>query len=146
MFTWVALEEFGGSLFEALSQLLLIGPFEFAVQYAPLVSVKALAGYTAWLLFQAALYTFLPSELSTGQLTPAGYILQYYTNGLLAWVVAHIVFVVAVLYGLLNPAIIATNWAGLLVAANVYGFLLSTFAYYKAHRFPTHAEDRKFSG
>lgn len=146
MFTWVALEEFGGSLFAALSQLLLKGPFEFAAQYAPSVSGKGLAGYTAWLLFQAALYTFLPCELSTGQLTPAGYVLQYHTNGLLAWVVAHVAFVVAVLYGLLNPAIIATNWAGLLVAANVYGFLLSMFAYYKAYRFPTHAEDRKFSG
>jgi 7-dehydrocholesterol reductase len=146
IFTWVALEDFGGSLVAAFSQLLLMGPFEFAAQYAPSVSGSAVAGYTSWLLFQAALYTFLPSKLSTGQLTPAGYLLQYYTNGLLAWVVAHVAFVVAVLYGLLNPAIIATNWAGLLVAANIYGFLLSAFAYYKAHYFPTHAEDRKFSG
>ena len=146
IFTWVALEDFGGSLWTALSQLLLIGPFNFAIQHTPLISRKELAGYSAWLLFQATLYTFLPSDLGTGQLTPAGYQLKYYTNGLLAWVVTHVGFIAAVLYGAINPAIIANNWAGLLVAANIYGFLLSAFAYFKAYRFPTHVEDRKFSG
>jgi hypothetical protein len=40
----------------------------------------------------------------------------------------------------------AQNWAGLLVAANVYGYILPMFAYAKAHVAPSHAEDRKFSG
>ncbi len=35
---------------------------------------------------------------------------------------------------------------GILVATNIYGYLLTLFAYTKAHLFPSHPEDRKFSG
>jgi 7-dehydrocholesterol reductase len=146
IFSWIALEDFGGSLFAAFSAASSLGLLEFAAHYAPHTSLKAYAGYSAWLIFQAALYTFLPSKLSTGQLTPAGHLLKYYTNGLLAWVVTHVLFAVAVLSGVLDPAIIAKNWAGLLVAANFYGYFLSAFAYAKAHLSPSHKEDRKFSG
>jgi 7-dehydrocholesterol reductase len=145
-FARIALEAFGGSLSEALSQFLVIGSFEFAARYTPAATFKASAGYIGWLLFQAMLYTFLPSKLGTGQLTPAGYLLQYRINGLLAWLLTHIAFVTAVVCGALDSAIIAKNWAGLLVAANAYGFLLSAFTYFKAYCYPTHAEDRKFSG
>lgn len=146
IFTWIALEDFGGSLFSAFTAAFSLGPFEFATRYMPLASMKGYAGYVAWLIFQAVLYTFLPSKLSTGQLTPAGHLLKYYTNGLLAWVVTHALFAVAVLYGVLNPAIIAQNWPSLLVATNVYGYSLSAFAYIKAYLAPSHREDRKFSG
>lgn len=145
-FARIALQAFGGSLSGALSQFLLIGCFEFAARYVPAASFKASAGYIGWLLFQATLYAFLPSKLSTGQLTPAGYLLQYRTNGLLAWLLTHIAFVAAVACGALDSAIIAKNWAGLLAAANAYGFLLSALVYFKAYCYPTHAEDRKFSG
>jgi 7-dehydrocholesterol reductase len=146
IFTWIALENFNGSLLLALSTLLSLGPCDFAVRYAPPVSLKAFAGYTAWLVFQAILYTFLPSKLSTGQLTPAGHLLEYYTNGLLAWIVTHGIFGAAVFSGTIDPAIIANNWPGLLVATNIYGFILSTLAYLKAYHSPSHCGDRKFSG
>lgn len=122
------------------------GLWEFMVQNAPPPSLEAFEMYAAWVLFQAALYHFLPSRLSTGQLTPAGYLLQYHTNGLLAWVATHVVVVLAVYFGVIDPAWMAKNWAGLLVAANAYGFLVSGFAYGKAYLAPTHARDRKFSG
>jgi 7-dehydrocholesterol reductase len=146
IFTWIALKDFEGSLFAAFGTALSLGPLEFAERYVPHASMKGYAGYGVWLIFQAVLYTFLPSKLSTGQLTPAGYLLKYYTNGLLAWVVTHALFTAAVLYGVLDPAIIANNWAGLLVATNVYGYSLSAFAYVKAYLAPSHEEDRKFSG
>jgi 7-dehydrocholesterol reductase len=146
IFAWVALESFGGSLVAAFTTALSLGPLEFAARYVPRASVNANAGYILWLGFQATLYTFLPSKLSTGQLTPAGHLLEYYTNGLLAWVVTHALFATAVFYGVLDPAIIARNWAGLLVATNVYGYSLSAFAYAKAYLAPSHREDRKFSG
>lgn len=81
-----------------------------------------------------------------GQLTPAGNLLEYRTNGLLAWLATHAAFAVCVLRGHVDPAIIAKNWEALLVAVNVYGFLLSGIAYAKAYLSPTFEGDCKFSG
>ncbi|RDW59118.1 hypothetical protein BP5796_12042 [Coleophoma crateriformis] len=145
-FSWVVLEEFHGSLIEALEALVSSSPWDFAAKYSPKLSLGATSVYLGWLLMQAVLYNYLPSKLSTGQLTPAGYLLQYYTNGLTAWVLTHVAFIASVYFSLADPAWIAKNWAGLLIATNCYGFLLPAFAYIKAHIAPTHAEDRKFSG
>lgn len=146
IFVWISMEYFGGSLFAAIAGVIDDGVLDFCAKYGPELSMQACIGYTLWVSFQAALYQFLPSKLSTGQLTPAGHLLQYYTNGFAAWIVTHIAYVAASYFGLINPAFLAQNWAGLLVAANVYGFLLSGFAWAKAHIAPTHVEDRKFSG
>jgi 7-dehydrocholesterol reductase len=118
----------------------------FFLRYAPRSSSKATVGYGIWLLFQAALYQFLPSVLSSGQLTPAGNLLKYRTNGLLAWSITHVLFAASSLYGILDPAILAKNWEGLLLVTNVFGFLLTGVAYAKAHFSPSHEKDRKFSG
>jgi 7-dehydrocholesterol reductase len=126
--------------------MLAVGPTSFLQQFAPRPNLQVNIGYGAWLLFQAALYQFLPSVLSSGQLTPAGHLLKYRTNGLLAWVVTHVLFLVTSYLGLLDPAILARNWEALLVSVNFYGFLLSGVAYGKAHLMPTHVGDRKFSG
>lgn len=143
---WVALNQYDGSLLNAFVGMYVEGPWEFMVRNTPSPSLKAFEVYAAWVLSQAALYHCLPSRLSTGQLTPAGHLLQYRTNGLLAWAVTHVLFVLAVCFGVIDPAWIAKHWAGLLVAANSYGFLVSGFAYVKAYLAPTHARDRKFSG
>jgi len=108
--------------------------------------MEASVGYGIWILFQATLYQFLPSALSTGQLTPAGYLLKYRTNGLLAWCVTHALFLGFSVCGFLDPAILARNWEGLLVATNIFGFILTGVAYIKAHLSPSHEKDRKFSG
>jgi len=42
--------------------------------------------------------------------------------------------------------VIYDNWGGLLIVANIYGYLLAIFSYVKAYLFPTHPKDRKFSG
>ncbi|KAI8823965.1 ergosterol biosynthesis ERG4/ERG24 [Fimicolochytrium jonesii] len=103
--------------------------------------------YFAWLLFQAALYAFLPGKIGYGQMTPAGYTLPYVVNGLLAWVVTHALFIGASLgLGLFPASIIHDHWGGLLIAANVYGYFLTIFSYLKAYIAPSHKEDRKFSG
>ncbi len=122
------------------------GPLSFAARFGPKFSIKACSGYATWLLFQALLYTYLPCTTSTGQLTPAGNLLKYQTNGLFAWVVTHILALAAVMAGVLDPAILAKHWGGLLIVANIYGFLVSVFSYIKAQLVPTHPQDRKFSG
>jgi 7-dehydrocholesterol reductase len=146
IFLWISLSSFGGSLTAAYNILLEFGPVNFFLLYAPRSDFKATLGYGVWILFQAALYQFLPSGLSTGQLTPAGNLLKYRTNGLLAWIITHLLFVTLAIFGYLDPAILAKHWEPLLVAANVFGFLLTGLAYAKARLSPTHEKDRKFSG
>ncbi|KAL9131306.1 MAG: hypothetical protein Q9217_000741 [Psora testacea] len=118
----------------------------FVNQYAPRPSMQASLGYAAWILFQGILYSLLPGPISTGQLTPAGNLLKYKTNGLLAWTITHVAFLGAGAAGVLDLAIIAKNWEGLLVASNVYGFLLAGFCLVKGYVAPSHPNDRKFSG
>lgn len=146
IFCCISLSQFDGSLWAALVFMLENGADTFYSMYAPKPDLPVALGYSAWVLFQATLYIFLPSTLSTGQLTPAGHLLKYRTNGLLAWVVTHLLFAAAVLTGIMNPAILAEHWGGLLVLANISGFLIAGFVYIKAHWAPTHEGDRKFSG
>ena len=144
--SWNALEDFDGSLLTCLAAFWFRGPVPFAAQFAPAFSAQACVGYAMWLSLQAMLYTFLPCKTSTGQLTPAGNLLKYKTNGLSAWIVTHILVFAAAVSGVLDLAIIAKHWGGILIAANTYGFLISAFSYIKAQLAPTHPEDRKFSG
>jgi len=146
IFSWISLSAFDGSLFAAWESMVQTGPLLFFYTHAPRPDFNATVGYMAWLLFQVVLYQFLPSKLSSGQLTPAGHLLKYRTNGLLAWAVTHVLFGLSAVFGFMNAAIIARNWESLLVSANVAGFLLSGFAYAKAVVAPTHEGDLKFSG
>ncbi|QSZ32220.1 hypothetical protein DSL72_001793 [Monilinia vaccinii-corymbosi] len=146
IFWWIALEQFEGSLYSTAMAMFTMGPVNFLWQYSPRGNMSTNIGYAMWLVFQAALYQFLPSKLNKGQLTPAGFLLEYRTNGLMAWIVTHALFLITSYYGLLDPAILARHWEPLLVSVNIYGFFLSGFAYLKAHLNPTHEGDRKFSG
>jgi 7-dehydrocholesterol reductase len=142
----MALFHFHGSLLSVASALWELGPIEFTLRYAPRYSATATAGYAAWVLFQGFLYMCLPSKICYGQQTPAGHLLPYHINGLSAWIVTHVLYAASSYAGILDPAIIARNWEGLIVAFNMYGYLLPLIAYVKAHLAPTHTDDRKFSG
>lgn len=131
IFIWIALEHHQGSIFTSIAALWQYGFFGFVEKFAPVATWNATLGYATWLLFQATLYTFLPGHLSSGQLTPAGHLLKYNTNGLLAWAVTHIAAVALALAGLVDPALLAKHWPGLLVAVNVCGFVLSKASYSK---------------
>ena len=143
---WIALQYFGGSLASTISAVGQDGFTSFVYRYAPRPSVDASLGYATWLIFQGTLYSLLPGPISTGQLTPAGNLLKYKTNGLLAWTVTHVAFLGAGALGMIDLAIIAKHWEGLLIASNVYGFLLAGFCLIKGHIAPSHPNDRKFSG
>ena len=143
---WVTLEYFDGSLSSMLSALYSDGLTSFTQQYAPRPSKEASIGYAGWLAFQGALYSLLPGPISTGQVTPAGNLLKYKTNGLLAWVTTHLLTMLAALIDVLDLSLIANHWEGLVIAVNVYGVLLAAFAQIKAHVAPSHPNDRKFSG
>lgn len=148
IFYWIALSTYSGEMTSAFQDMIRTTPIAWFQAHIPRGSMRVSLAYCAWLFFQAALYQFLPCgrNLSLGQPTPAGYVLQYNTNGFLAWVVTHALYFAFSYSGFLNPAIIARNWEPLLISANLYGFFLSGFAYLKAHLSSSHPRDRKFSG
>jgi 7-dehydrocholesterol reductase len=82
------------------------GPLVFFREHFPQTDSKVNFSYAGWLALQVALYRFLPSKISTGQLTPSGNLLQYRTNGLFAWIVTHGLFMLSVLCGLFDASII----------------------------------------
>jgi len=143
--SWIALEDFNGSLSATLETLRANGPSSFAAQYGPAFNLNTAFLYVAWILFQTVLYTYLPGK-SKGQLTPAGMLLEYHTNGLLAWGVTVALFVTGWATGTIDAAIVANHWEGLIVMFNLWGYALSVLAYVKAYYAPTHVHDRKFSG
>lgn len=146
IFYWVALSSFHGSLTSTWQAMWAAGPVSFFWNQAPKEDYRVHLCYIGWLLYQAGLYQFLPGKLSVGQLTRAGHLLKYRTNGLFAWFLSHLLFGAWVLHGCVDPAIIARHWEPLLITANIYGFVVTGFTYLKAHISPTHEGDRKFSG
>lgn len=113
----------------------------------PKFSLDSLLLYAGWLAFQALLYQFLPAPLAYGQETPAGHVLPYRVNGLLAWVLCNAGFpLLALGLGLFPLSIIADHWDGLLVATNFYAFLLVAVTYVKALVAPSHPNDCKYTG
>ena len=143
---WIALENFQGSLIETLKAASDAGPVLFIYHNLPQPSTISIIGYAAWLLWQTLLYGYLPGPSCSGQRTPGGHLLTYTANGLMAWSITHLLFLTASVLGILNAAIIARHWEGLLVAANVYGFFLATFAQFKGYWFPSFPSDCKLSG
>lgn len=146
---WMALEHFNGSLSEAVrwvteSAILRNGSLD--LNYLPKPSWTGTSMYIGWLLFQAILFSFLPGRITYGQRTPGGNLLTYNANGLIAWLLTHLLFCIGVHQQLFSASVIARNWQGLFIAANVYGYLLAGFSFLKAHWFPSHINDRKFSG
>jgi len=58
----------------------------------------------------------------------------------------HLIVFVSVFLGIFRATIIYDNWGQILVLANIFGYVLSIFSYFKANFFPTHPDDVRFSG
>ena len=116
------------------------------VNFLPAWDPQAAKIYVGWLVTQAVMYVVVPGEIAHGQRTPAGHLLPYRVNGLLCYFLSHAGFVAGAYLGLWKLSVIADHWPGLFICANLAGYGLTTFCYIKAHLFPTHADDRKFTG
>jgi len=99
-----------------------------------------------WIALQACLYRLLPGSRHTGQLTPAGHLLEYKTNGLLACFITFCLFGWLVIMGQMKASFIATNWGSFLAALNVWGLVVTGLLYVKARIAPTHPQDNVFTG
>ena len=119
-----------------------------ALLYAwlPQASWKATQIWCGWCAAQAVLYMTVPGPIGYGQRTPAGHLLPYYVNGTACYVISHVAFVAGAYLGLWKLSVIADNWSGLFVIANIAGYGLTTFCMIKAYVAPSHPADRKFTG
>ena len=150
-FFWLACDSYQCSLGNLAHELWtrfhdLSSVLAFVRSNIPAVTPSALKLYSFWMILQVVLFLVLPGKKARGQITPAGNVLSYKCNGLNAWVLSHVFFLAAVKFGVLKASAIADDWGPLIVLANVFGFSLSAFSYLKALHFPTHPEDRCFSG
>ncbi|KAL5591418.1 hypothetical protein FOVSG1_010307 [Fusarium oxysporum f. sp. vasinfectum] len=143
---FITLAEYEGSLSLFADAVKEHGFWTICAQYGPHLTTKGIAAVICWVGIQALLYCLLPGEQHQGQLTPAGYLLNYKINGLSAWIVTHLLYGVLSWLGILDPGFIPRNWSSLIGAMNLAGFVISALALVKAYVMPTHPEDRKFSG
>jgi 7-dehydrocholesterol reductase len=119
---------------------------EMIAGWVPHSSPQAFLIFAVWCALQLVLLFVIPAPTGYGNVTPAGHKLSYRLNGLRAWFVTHVLLGVAVIAGLIPATLIYDQWGGLLIAANVWGFAITAFVYWKAHRAPSHPGDRHFSG
>lgn len=124
--------------------------YEAIGQFIPYPTFESLQIVAIWTSFQAVLYLYLPGPIGYGQKTPAGLELPYNVNGFRAFILSNVLFVLLSdpRFGLnlFNPTIFFDHRGALLAVANIFGYLLSIYAYIKAHFNPTHPDDVKFSG
>lgn len=143
---YITLDRYEGSLTQFIRAATQEGFWHLIFTHGPQPDFKSLLAVVGWVALQAVLYVWLPGPVNTGQLTPAGHLLSYRTNGLLAWAVSHVLLAALCWFGYLDPGFIPRNWGGLVAAMNIMGFVATTFVYIKAYLWPSHPEDRRFSG
>lgn len=146
LLNWIALTRYDGSMTAAVVALGKNGLLDFLKINQLQPTLVASLGYIGWFLFQAFLFVVLPGAKCFGQRTPGGLLLAYVTNGLNAWMLTHILFFLGAFAGVFDAAIIANHWEGLLVAANVSGFVLAFLFQVKGYYMPSYKEDQKMSG
>ncbi|KAJ5644240.1 ergosterol biosynthesis ERG4/ERG24 family-domain-containing protein [Penicillium longicatenatum] len=148
IFLCICFERFDGSLQHGLLDLLACQSLKgFFQQYLPAVFLRPAIFYFGWVASQALLYSVLPGKIVYGPSTPGGHTLSYCLNGLSSWLVTiWVVLVAAYVGGAEAIASAAQSWMTIIVVANLYGLTLSALAYLKAHIWPSHNSDQRFSG
>lgn len=142
----ITLHHYHGSVSELLVAVSQEGLLSVLHAHAPSFSWNGTLAYASWVVLQVVLFVYLPGPVNKGQRTPAGNVLEYQTNGLLAWAVTHVLYLGLSWLGVVDPAFIPRNWGGLVVACNVTGFALAGLACAKARLMPFHPGDSKTTG
>ena len=149
-FCFVSIHSYGGSFLLAaqdIKQSWLLGNLlAFLWSKIPAITTEGCVIYYGWIILQVLFYLLVPGPKGFGQRTPGGNIIKYNCNGLYCWVISHALFILGVYLGLFKATVLFDNLGSFFCLANISGVLLSLFAYLKAYVFPTHAEDRRFSG
>lgn len=139
----VSVESYHGAVWNALQSLATPNTLRKLFVLPEWHMHVVIAGY---MLLQAILYKYLPGSYHSGQLTPAGHLLEYKTNGLLACIVTCTLFALAGVTGMVRASFMASHWSSLLSVLNAWGLLITVAVYVKARLAPTHPRDRVFTG
>jgi len=144
-FYLIAYQYFDASLSSAVASFLSEGVFFFSSRL-PYPTVVSTTAYLAWVLFQAALYIFIPARLHRAPRTPGGRQLLYKLNGLRAWALTVLAAATIAYYRLIDPMFIADNLTGLFATANLYCIVLIGVFYVKARTRPDNEGDTLLTG
>jgi len=140
--SWLPMKLINGELYNSFGEITkMLKTTVFEESWSSSISL-----YFAWQLFQVLFYLFFPSQIASGQPTPAGHVLKYRVNGWRMMVITHIAFVLGVYFNILPAHRLFDLWGQMFILANIFGWLLSVFCFIKANYFPTHPEDCKKSG
>lgn len=141
-----ALTQHNGSVTMALGALQTNGVQSFLGEYFPGFTAMSGLLYIGWVAFQALLYRVLPGRIAFGPPTPGGHSLPYRINGLWSWVATLAAFLVCVGTRKIDASFIAVRGGELLVAANIYGLLVTTICTVKCYTSTENTRDVRFSG
>lgn len=142
-------KKYGGSIYYSLNNIF----FDF-VDEIKILNISHFMISLCWIFFQYIL-ALIPDIIGKlipvyvggiqfGQKTLANNILEYNINGLQSFLITIVSYYIASLY--INFSFVTNEWLQYFFVANIFGFLFSIFGYYKAHIFPTHQNDNKYSG
>eukprot|EP00927_Polykrikos_kofoidii_P032283 TRINITY_DN27555_c0_g1_i1.p1 TRINITY_DN27555_c0_g1~~TRINITY_DN27555_c0_g1_i1.p1 ORF type:complete len:498 (+),score=49.46 TRINITY_DN27555_c0_g1_i1:63-1556(+) len=101
--------------------------------------------FTLWILFQALMEILLPATTRLGVTLKNGRRLEYPMNGLLCFLLSHIVCYAICFCGLLEPQFVWMNMGSLLTSAVIISFLISVWVYVDfGVLWKNHADDPEF--
>lgn len=143
---YTALAQHNGSVTMALRSFRTLGAQSFPREYFPGFTVMGGLAYIGWVAFQACLYRVLPGRIAAGPPTPGGHSLRYKINGLWSWIATLAVFLVCVSTAKIDASFIAMHGGELLVAANIYGLLVTAIFTVKCYLWTPTTRDVRFSG
>jgi len=81
-----------------------------------------------------------------GLISPGGHIYGYNINGLQAWLISNMIFILGIWYDIFSATVVYDNWKNILIIATIMSYIITIGAYIKAYIAPTNHKDRKFSG
>lgn len=128
---WVAVEHHGGSLQALLREL----PAAFG--QLPRPSAWAAAVLVGWGMLQWVLLVGLPGRTHLGPVTRGGNRPRYRLNGVAAFLVTHALGALAVVSGVVDPAIVYDRYGELLATSSLFALLLCGLLYAKGRLAPT---------
>ncbi|KJK67397.1 Ergosterol biosynthesis ERG4/ERG24 family protein [Aspergillus parasiticus SU-1] len=138
---WGAITDHNGSLQLSVTRFL-ADPTESLSWYS-LPSHDIGVAFAKWIFFEAILYTVLPGRVCAGQPTPSGHNLPYTMNGLSFIICSVISFLLAAALGWTELSFIAKNWRDVILAANVFAWLLTGLAFVKGRMAPSYKYDTR---
>ncbi|KAB8243021.1 ergosterol biosynthesis ERG4/ERG24 family-domain-containing protein [Aspergillus flavus] len=138
---WSAITDHNGSLQLSVTRFL-VDP-RASLTWCFLPSHDIGVAFAKWIFFEAILYTVLPGRVCAGQPTPSGHTLPYTMNGLSFFICSVIPFLLPATLGWTELFFIAKNWRDVILAANVFAWLLTCLAFVKGRIAPSYKYDNR---